>query len=119
MINKFFAEDEIDEIWVTFPDPFLRKSKANRRLTSHYFLNMYKDLIKNGGAIHLKTDSEPLYLFSKESFDSCPFVRTTYDNNDIYSSELFIEELNFKTYYELKHLANGLTIRYLRGEFLS
>ena len=55
-INLFFAIDEVDEIWITFPDPFLRKSKSNRRLSSLQFLNRYKDILKNGGIIHLKTE---------------------------------------------------------------
>ena len=113
-INLFFAKDEVDEIWITFPDPFLRKSKANRRLTSQQFLNRYKDVLKVGGIINLKTDDPTLYEFSQEQFDICDFVEVIYDRDDIYSQQLDFPALEYKTYYEKQHLEKGRKIKYMR-----
>lgn len=115
-INLFFAKDEVDEIWITFPDPFLRKSKSNRRLTSLPFLNRYKDILKKGGIIHLKTDDPTLYEFSQEQFEECPFINVLYDRDDIYAQPLDFEELKFKTYYEKQHLEKKRKIKYIKTE---
>ena len=64
-INQYFSQDEIDEIWITFPDPQLRFSKAKKRLTHPKFLRLYHQILKPGGKIHLKTDSPDLYNFTK------------------------------------------------------
>lgn len=114
-INLFFEKDEIDEIWITFPDPFLKDSKVNRRLTSPYFLKKYRQILKKGGTIHLKTDSPELYDFTvNESIPEINFVKLLINHNDIYSKPLIMPELEIKTFYEHKHLANGLTIKYVR-----
>ena len=113
-INLFFDKAEVDEIWITFPDPFLRKSKANRRLTSMQFLNRYKDILKDGGIIHLKTDDPTLYEFSQEQFEECDFVEVLYDRDDIYAQPLDFKELEHKTYYEKQHLEDKRTIKYIK-----
>jgi len=113
-INLFFAEDEVDEIWITFPDPFLRKSKANRRLTSLQFLNRYKDILKKDGIINLKTDDPTLYEFSQEQFEECPFIEVLYDRDDIYAQPLDFDALKYKTYYEKQHLEKNRKIKYVR-----
>ena len=109
----FLDENEVHEIWITFPDPFLRKSKAQRRLTSARFLKIYRKILQKGGAINLKTDDPTLYQFTLETIaeENC---KMEYHNNDIYASELYTEELKFKTYYEKMHLENGKTIKYVR-----
>ncbi|MCL4162187.1 UNVERIFIED_CONTAM: hypothetical protein GTU68_051039, partial [Idotea baltica] len=63
-IELFFTPEEVDEIWITFPDPFLKKGKANRRLTSASFLDRYRKILKKGGLLHLKTDDPTLYNFT-------------------------------------------------------
>lgn len=113
-IDLFFGEGEVDEIWITFPDPFLRKSKANRRLTSLQFLNRYKNIIKKGGIIHLKTDDPTLYEFSQEQFQECDFVEVLYDRDDIYAQPLDFKELEYKTYYEKQHLEKNRKIKYIK-----
>jgi tRNA (guanine-N7-)-methyltransferase len=113
-IHYFFEKDEISEIWITFPDPFLRKSKANRRLTSAKFLDLYRMILKKGGLLHLKTDSPPLYEFSLEVFQGDSNVKILYKNEDIYGSPLAFPELEFKTFYEYQHLADGRKIKYIR-----
>ena len=66
-IEAHFAENEVDEIWITFPDPRLRDRDEKRRLTFHTFLNRYKRILKPGGTLHVKTDSLPFFEFSEES----------------------------------------------------
>lgn len=114
-IEKFFDEGEVDEIWITFPDPFLRKSKVNRRLTSHYFLNKYMYLLPSGASIHLKTDSPQLYAFSQESLAGFEGVDLVEDIADIYAQSSIKKELEIKTFYEHMHLEDGRTIYYLRA----
>jgi len=113
LLGHFFAEEEISEIWITFPDPHLRGAKAQKRLTSERFLNIYKPLLKPSAPIQLKTDSQPLYEFTKATIAQLD-MKLLVDYPDIYTLEEYDEMLNVKTYYEKKHLANGLTIKYLK-----
>lgn len=113
-IELFFAPEEISEIWITFPDPFLRKSKANRRLTSAPFLQRYRKILQKGGIVHLKTDEPNLYDFTLKTLAADPAVNILYQDDDIYSKELPFEALDIKTYYERMHLAEGKTIKYIR-----
>lgn len=117
MITNFFEKDEVSEIWITFPDPFLKDSKSNRRLTAPNFLAKYKEIIKTDGLLHLKTDDDTLYEFSQEELGNCPFLEVEYDNNDIYSSLLAYPELEYKTYYEAMHLKKKKQIKYIRCTF--
>ncbi len=113
-IHLFLDQDEVDEIWITFPDPFLRESKDKKRLTSSKFLDLYKKIIKKGGIVHLKTDSPVLYDFTLETLQKYEGSNILYQNDDIYASELAFKELEFKTYYEQEHLKAGKTIKYVR-----
>ena len=113
-ISLFFAPDEVSEIWITFPDPFLRESKANRRLTSAYFIEQYRKILKKGGLVHLKTDEINLYNFSLEVLEADPKCQIFYKDDDIYSKELPFPELATKTYYEEMHRKKGKTIKYIR-----
>ena len=113
MIDIFFGPDEIDELWITFPDPFPKKSKYNRRLSSPNFLKKYHLFLKNGSAINLKTDSLFLYNHTKEVLYKEGHI-IELDSMDIYADELLHPDLDIKTYYENKHLKNKLTIKYLR-----
>ncbi|HZV70028.1 MAG TPA: tRNA (guanosine(46)-N7)-methyltransferase TrmB [Saprospiraceae bacterium] len=111
-IDRFFAPGEISEIWITFPDPF--EGKITRRLTSFPFLQRYRKILKPGGIIHLKSDSRLLYEFTLDVIHSTPGCHVLYANPDIYNDKLNFPELDHKTYYEKKHLADGRTIKYLR-----
>ena len=113
-IALFFEMGEVDEIWITFPDPFLRKSKANRRLTAPRFLNAYRQILKPGGLVHLKTDETNLYEFTMEVLEADSKVNILYQDGDIYSKELPFPELETKTYYEKMHLEKGKKIKYVR-----
>ncbi len=114
MLGHFFAEKEVDEIWITFPDPFLPNSKANRRLTSQPFLDRYRGILKKGGLVHLKTDERSLYDFTLLALSKQNNYTLEYSDDDIYSKPLPLPELDLKTYYERQHLADGKTIKYLR-----
>lgn len=114
MINFFFAMQEVSELWITFPDPFLRPSKANRRLTSPPFLARYRELLKPGGLIHLKTDDRQLYEFTLEVIAETADAKLLYHNDDIYADATPFEELSIRTYYENMHLQAGKTSKYIR-----
>ncbi|MFK7808718.1 MAG: tRNA (guanosine(46)-N7)-methyltransferase TrmB [Saprospiraceae bacterium] len=112
LIYNFFEAGEIDEIWIIFPDPFLKKE--NRRLTSNPFLETYKKILRPEGIVQLKTDDPTLYDFTVETWKDNKDYELLYHKDDIYASELFTEDLTIQTYYEGKHLKAGRTIKYVR-----
>ncbi|WP_114793193.1 tRNA (guanosine(46)-N7)-methyltransferase TrmB [Niabella yanshanensis] len=111
-LTQYFAKDEVEEIWITFPDPQLRFSKAKKRLTHPRFLRTYQQVLKPGGKIHLKTDSPDLYRFTKEvlTMYNCPVIA---DTDDLYAQEDRSEELKLKTHYEALDIAQSSRIHYL------
>ena len=113
VIDLFFAENEISEIWITFPDPFLRGSKANRRLTAPSFLDRYRRFLKPYAPIHLKTDSPDLYDFTLETLRDTEGSKLIVAERDIYANPLEISELSVKTYYEKANIARS-TIKYIQ-----
>lgn len=113
-IAAFFACGEISEIWITFPDPFLRSSKANRRLTSPRFLAEYRKILRPDGLIHLKTDEPNLYEYTLEVLSGTERAAILYHDDDIYGQALPAPELEIKTYYERMHLQAGKTIKYIQ-----
>ncbi len=112
-LTHFFSKGEVDEIWITFPDPFLENSRIKRRLTSTRYLVTYKDIIKEGALIHLKTDSTPLFDFSLRSLIKNRYVieEKTYN---VYDEEKRHEDIYIKTDYEVKHLEDNRVIKYVR-----
>jgi tRNA (guanine-N7-)-methyltransferase len=114
-LNAFFELDEISEIWFTFPDPQMKKQR--KRLTSTQFLNYYKKILKDKGAIHLKTDSNFLFTYTCALIEknNLPIIEKT---DDLYLSEIYRQNpaLQIKTYYENQWAARGIKIKYL--EFL-
>ncbi|NJM14294.1 MAG: tRNA (guanosine(46)-N7)-methyltransferase TrmB [Bacteroidales bacterium] len=109
-ICSLFSSDEVDEIWITFPDPQPNKSK--KRLTSTKFMGMYQQFVKDSGLVHLKTDNQMLYRYTYEMARQnglCILKHT----NHLYESELLDETLSVKTYYEKKFLEVGKAITYL------
>jgi tRNA (guanine-N7-)-methyltransferase len=111
-INEHFAANEVSEIWVTFPDPQLRLSKAKKRLTHPKFLRLYQQLLKPGGLIHLKTDSPDLYLFTKKVIElyNCKIVT---DLDNVFAMETVPDILKIKTHYESLDIAGSNRIHYL------
>jgi len=112
-LEEYFSPGEVEEIWITFPDPYREKSKARKRLTSEKFLPRYKNILKQGGIIHLKTDDWQLYQFTLEKISEfkCNII---FSSEDLYSEKLPDEILSEKTFYEQQHLAEGKTIRYIK-----
>ena len=113
-IALFFDTAEVSEIWITFPDPFLRKGKENRRLTSAYFIDQYRKILHPNGTVNLKTDSPELYEFTLETIADDRKCKLIYQDDDIYSKDLVTEELEIKTYYEKMHLEAKKTIKYVK-----
>lgn len=111
-VNEYFSSDEVDEIWITFPDPQLRKSKAKKRLTHPKFLRLYQQFLKPGGYIHVKTDSPDLYHFTKQVIEMYE-CKLHVDYEDLYSQEQIAEELKIKTHYEALDIAQSNRIHYL------
>jgi tRNA (guanine-N7-)-methyltransferase len=111
-ITGYFAPGEVDEIWITFPDPQLRLSKAKKRLTHPKFLRLYKAFLKPGGYIHLKTDSPDLYSFTKKVIGLYDCTLHADDENIHEASEV-PEELQIKTHYESLDIAGSNRIHYL------
>ncbi len=110
--DAYFATDEVSEIWITFPDPQLRKSKHKKRLTHPRFLRLYQLFLKKGGLIHLKTDSPVLYQFTKKVIELFQLNLQT-DSNDLYSDSTLSQELKIKTHYEGLDIAKSNRIHYL------
>jgi tRNA (guanine-N(7)-)-methyltransferase len=110
-INSFFSEDEVDEIWITFPDPHPGGRNSNKRLTSPWFLNSYRLFLKDKGIIHLKTDNKELYEFTGKvlSYNSLETIRSM---NDLYAEKID-SILSIRTHYEKIFLDEGLKINYL------
>ena len=112
-IDSFFAPGEVDEIWITFPDPQLRKNRVKKRLTAPLFLERYARFLKPGGAIHLKTDSQHLHAYTKAVAEANALpVEAGCD--DIYGTGFADSVLSIRTTYESRFLAEGLPITYLR-----
>ena len=114
-VTKFFGENEVDEIWLTFSDPQPKKPK--KRLTSNLFIDRYLKFLKPNGVVHLKTDSELLYDFTLEEIKSNGFellknitnvYKDSYEDSQDLKKVLFI-----KTFYEKKWIELGKTIKYL------
>ncbi len=112
-IELFFAPHEVDEIWITFPDPFVRKSKANRRLTNTNFLDKYRKFLRHNGKVHLKTDSDELYHFTQEVLSTYPHATLLHATDDLYQGDIANQDLEIKTFYERMHLEEGRKIKYV------
>ncbi len=110
IIPQFFGENEIAEIWLTFPDPQMKKTR--KRLTSNVFLKKYKTFLEKGGIIHLKTDSNFQFIYTSEMARLNNFDVVAKTDN-LYESDLPDETLRIKTFYEKQWLSRGITIKYI------
>ncbi len=111
-IDSYFSKDEVEEIWITFPDPQLRISKAKKRLTHPRYLGLYKQFLKSNGKIHLKTDSPDLYNFTKKVIELYE-LNLISDINNIHNQQTISPELNIKTHYEKLDIAKSNSVFYL------
>ncbi|MDR1653151.1 MAG: tRNA (guanosine(46)-N7)-methyltransferase TrmB [Prevotellaceae bacterium] len=110
MINRFFAPSEISEIWLTFPDPQMKK--VNKRLTSVNFMRRYRQFVQTDGIIHLKTDSDFLFTYTKEMIKINDYQIIAQTDN-LYAAPLPNPALEIKTFYEQQWLSRGISIKYI------
>jgi len=111
-INSFFKTDEVDEIWITFPDPHPGGRNSNKRLTSPWYLNSYRQFLKNKGTIHLKTDNTDLFNYTK-TIVTQNNLEIIFSTSDLYAESLPDDILSIKTHYEKIFLNAGLKINYI------
>ena len=117
IIDRFFAPDEVSEIWLTFSDPQMKNPR--KRLTSTWFLNRYRHFLTDGGIIHLKTDSNFLFTYTTYLVEKnhLPLLESTtdlYGNHNSQFSILNSQLLSIQTYYESMWIARGLNIKYMK-----
>ncbi|MBO9674908.1 MAG: tRNA (guanosine(46)-N7)-methyltransferase TrmB [Sphingobacteriaceae bacterium] len=115
-ILDYFNEGEIDEIWITFPDPQPQDSREKKRLTFPAFLNRYKMVLKPGGKVNLKTDNDQLYAYTCEKVAELG-LQVHKNTDHLYTSDLVDEVLSIKTYYEKKYLLHDKNINYIQFSF--
>ena len=111
MINSFFEANEVSEIWITFPDPQMKR--VNRRLTSCRFMKEYSNILKEDGVIHLKTDSNFLYTYTKAMIKENG-LEVLFDTDNLYQSGIENKVLAIQTFYEKQWLKRGISIKYLK-----
>jgi tRNA (guanine-N7-)-methyltransferase len=115
-ILDYFAEGEVSEIWITFPDPQPQISREKKRLTFPGFLAKYRRILKPGGIMHLKTDNDALYQYTLEKISE-HHLNLHCSTSDLYNSDLENDVLSIKTYYEKKYLKADKNINYLKFSF--
>jgi tRNA (guanine-N7-)-methyltransferase len=113
-IDNFFAQDEINEIWITFPDPQINKSR--KRLTSPLFLDRYRKFLKSDGIVHLKTDSRLLHDYTLNVIKTNNFTLLS-SYADIVAQNPDNELLGIRTFYEAQYITKGIPITYLNFRF--
>ena len=111
IIDRFFAPNEVSEIWLTFSDPQMKK--ATKRLTSTYFMQRYRHFLVDGGIVHLKTDSNFMFTYTKYMVEHNA-LPVEFATDDLYHSGLVDDILGIQTYYEKQWLSRGLNIKYLK-----
>ena len=115
-LMSFFDENEVSEIWITFPDPQSLKSGIKKRLTSDRFLKMYKSILIEKGILHLKTDSKQLFDYTIERLEAFGTKNLVFAK-DLYQSDLNVRHFGIKTRFEEIFTQKGFLINYLSCEF--
>jgi len=117
LVDKIFGEAEVDEIWITFPDPQIKYKRTKHRLTNFDFLQKYKKILKPGGVVHLKTDSEFMHGYTLGLLHGLGET-VEIANHDIYNSHGSpVAVTSIQTYYEKQYLEQGKKITYIRFKF--
>jgi len=116
-LTSFFLPGEIDEMILPFPDPRPKKSEASKRLTSPAFLAIYRSLLAPGGWIHLKTDNDLLYNYTRFVLQQNPFIKEVIFTDDLYQSDWRMIHEGIVTRYETRYLQEKKTIKYIRFNF--
>ncbi|MDD4068423.1 MAG: tRNA (guanosine(46)-N7)-methyltransferase TrmB [Bacteroidales bacterium] len=112
LLNFYFGEKEVSEIWITFPDPQLKK--PNKRLTSPRFLDTYAKVLKDDAIIHLKTDSQELYDYTLNEVLIPQNRKVLVSTNNLYDSNIIEDVISIRTFYENIYLSQGKPITYLK-----
>lgn len=112
----YFAEGEIDEIWITFPDPQAQSPLERKRLSNPTFLGKYKKALKEGGILNLKTDNDGFYEYTLEKVEELKLTILE-KSVDVYQDYPNDEILSIKTHYEQIYLQKGKNINYLKFKF--
>ena len=116
-ITELFDAHEVDEIWITFPDPFPKPRHEKHRLTSIKFLNFYKQILKKEGIINFKTDDDDLFQFTLDTLKEQK-INPLEINWDVHANEdSHIHLREIKTHYEKLFMGRGRTIKYLKFRF--
>jgi tRNA (guanine-N7-)-methyltransferase len=117
LVDCIFDENEVDEIWITFPDPQIKYKRTKHRMTNPDFLNKYKKILKPNGMVHLKTDSEYMHGYTLGLLQGLGLT-IEYAHHDVYGTTNAPKEVtNIQTYYESQYLAINKKITYLRFNF--
>jgi len=116
LIPAYFAPGEVQEIWITFPDPQPNNPKTKKRLTSHQFMERYRQFLAPGGIMHLKTDNRMLYEFTLEVIAEKKMHLLAH-TDDLDHSPLLDDVLSIRTYYETLFRGKGMPIHYIRFSF--
>nr|WP_298997647.1 tRNA (guanosine(46)-N7)-methyltransferase TrmB [uncultured Allomuricauda sp.] len=117
LVDSLFAENEVDEIWITFPDPQIKYKRTKHRLTNSIFFKKYEQILKPGGCVHLKTDSEFLHGYTLGLLHGLGH-EVSYANHDVYKNEGSPSEvMEIQTFYENQYLEKGKPITYLQFRF--
>ncbi|MGS2761675.1 tRNA (guanosine(46)-N7)-methyltransferase TrmB [Sinomicrobium sp. M5D2P9] len=114
LIDLFFDKEEVDEIWITFPDPQIKYKRTKHRLTNSDFLAKYKRILKENGVIHLKTDSEFMHGYTLGLLHGSGY-EILYAHHDVYNNEYTPEEVTgIQTFYEKQYLEQQKPITYIK-----
>jgi len=114
LVDQLFGENEVDEIWITFPDPQIKYKRTKHRLTNPVFLQKYKQILKPKGVVHLKTDSEYMHGYTLGLLQGLGH-EICYANHDVYRNEGSPSEvLEIQTFYENQYLEAGKPITYIQ-----
>ncbi len=117
LVDYLFEENEVDEIWITFPDPQIKYKRTKHRMTNPDFLAKYKKILKPDGAVHLKTDSEYMHGYTLGLLQGLG-LEIEYAHHDVYGTTNAPKEVtSIQTYYEKQYLAIDKKITYLRFNF--
>ena len=117
LIDHLFYENEVDEIWITFPDPQIKYRRTKHRLTNLEFLKKYRSVLRSGGVVHLKTDSEFLHGYTIALLHALNY-QIEYAHHDVYNTDTAPNEVtSIQTFYEKQYLEQNKRITYLRFNF--
>ncbi|WP_286746334.1 tRNA (guanosine(46)-N7)-methyltransferase TrmB [Roseivirga sp. UBA1976] len=116
-LDQFFAPQEVNELWITFPDPRPKKRDIKRRLTSPRFLELYKLILHKNGLVNFKTDNTQLFDYTVELLQERKDTEIVAQTHDLYSSPLLADHYGIQTDFERKFLEKGETIKFLKFRF--